>query len=198
MTSTENCTTCAAVGLQCGEYTNSCGKKVTCNSCKTSEKCENNKCVCYPKTECDDSICGVASDGCGGTIQCGDCKHPGQECNELGKCICVNRTTCISAGKECGAFDDGCGGNLSCGTCYGESYCVDNMCHKCGHIRTCEEYNISCGSIDSGCGYRVDCGTCTKGNTCVMGECVMSGSFGSAPNAILTLAILAILMMLMF
>lgn len=195
--SNDNCTTCAAAGLECGTFTNSCGKKITCNSCKSTEKCKDNKCVCTPKTKCDDNECGNATDGCGGIIQCGECKGLGEMCNSIGECYCRNRITCINSGKECGVLDDGCGGNMTCGYCYGEKFCEDNMCKTCVHARTCEEYNISCGSIDSSCGYRVDCGTCPKGNTCVQGECILSGSFGLTPSAMLIFASLAILMMLL-
>ena len=45
VSSTENCTTCAAMGYQCGEYTDSCGNKVVCNSCKVNETCKDHMCV---------------------------------------------------------------------------------------------------------------------------------------------------------
>ena len=45
VSSTESCTTCAAMGYQCGEYKDSCGNKITCNSCKVNETCKNHMCI---------------------------------------------------------------------------------------------------------------------------------------------------------
>lgn len=159
------------MNYECGEYTNSCGEKVTCNSCKTNEKCENHKCVCYPKTECDDNDCGFVSDGCGGTIQCGTCKYPGQTCSSKGKCTCTNRRSCSKYNKDCGTFDDGCGGNLTCGTCYGENECRDNVC-TCQNGTTCAEFGYECGYMDNGCGKNLTCGFCPDDLECIDHMCV--------------------------
>ena len=72
--------------------------------------------------------CGAASDGCGGTLNCGGCAS-GEMCSS-GLCVdasvppppCVP-DTCQSLGTQCGVASDGCGGTLNCGTCTGGDIC---------------------------------------------------------------------------
>ena len=177
VSSTENCTTCAAMGYQCGEYKDSCGNNVTCNSCKTNERCENHMCVCYPKTQCEENDCGVVSDGCNGTITCGKCKYSGQECNAKGKCVCVNRKTCYKFGKNCGWMDDGCGGSYWCNStsygCSSDFTCRDNVC-TCKNGTTCADLGYECGVTENGCGKNITCGFCTGRRTCVNHTCVLT------------------------
>ena len=82
--SSSNCNTCAAMGYQCGTYTDNCSKTVTCDSCNSSETCINHKCIpksCTPKTTCNAGYeCGTMHDGCGGNISCGTCAA-GLTCN---------------------------------------------------------------------------------------------------------------------
>ena len=97
--SDRNCNTCAAMGYQCGEYTNNCSESVTCNSCNDEEKCINHICYpkgCSPKTTCpSDYECGTENDGCGWFLGCGSCPV-GKKCNPNNhKCMnCTARTKC--------------------------------------------------------------------------------------------------------
>jgi hypothetical protein len=76
--------------LPCGQITNNCGDVLTCNSCASTERCENRRCV--PRT-CERGRGTAAADDC----------CPPQTCEEIG--------------RDCGEWDDGCGGMIDCGTC---------------------------------------------------------------------------------
>jgi hypothetical protein len=81
---------------------------------------------CIPKTCAQQFLnCGIASDGCGGTIDCGGCPDAGCPpivCGGGGApnvcgspaCTCLN---CARSGFNCGVIGDGCGGLMNCGTC---------------------------------------------------------------------------------
>ena len=96
---------------------------------------------CVPKTECPaGENCGYSPDGCGGLIECGQCK-PGETCgggtppvpNKCGKgtTSCVP-LTCAAQKLECGPAADGCGNKIdSCGTCDAGELCVQG---KCQHL----------------------------------------------------------------
>jgi hypothetical protein len=76
---------------------------------------------CVP-SRCSDTgaDCGTISDGCDGTLACGDCAS-GQTCggagpNRCGSSACVPQT-CQQLGVSCGRVSDGCAGIVDCGTC---------------------------------------------------------------------------------
>jgi hypothetical protein len=56
--------------------------------------------------------CGTASDGCGGSVDCGSC--PGQQ-------VCLSNGTCcqpLTCNSRCDyAGPDGCGGFIQCPVC---------------------------------------------------------------------------------
>lgn len=85
--------------------------------------------ICTPKTVCDENVCGLVADGCGGNLDCGG---PITECPV----------------DSCGMVPDGCGGNLDCGECV----CIDNVpqkasCDACGvFLLTCQGSQGACGS----------------------------------------------------
>jgi hypothetical protein len=102
---------------------------------------------CTPLT-CDDLPCGNGQDdGCGNSIDCGECCTPRDFCNE----------------GECGTVSDGCDGTIDCGGCtaFPNSYC-DTATATCAcAAATCESLGGACGtSIDDGCGAEVYCGDC--------------------------------------
>ena len=132
--------------------------------------------------------CGVAPDGCGGTVNCGTCTTPAT-CGGAGvhsQCgvpptpdagsdagtPCVPATTC-PAGITCGPAPDGCGGVIaSCGTCVAPQTCggggVASQCGgtaQCVPTTTCP-INQNCGVAPNGCGGSINCGTCTGTQTC--------------------------------
>ncbi len=62
--------------------------------------------------------CGSISNGCGGTLQCGNCAGS-ETCGGGGTanvCGCVPKT-CAQLSATCGSVSDGCGGTLDCGGC---------------------------------------------------------------------------------
>lgn len=77
--------------------------------------------------------CGQASDGCGGTLECGTCGDL-FTCGAGGApnvCYCPP-LTCAEQLATCGSVPDGCGGALECGPCGGAAVCGeggdDNVC----------------------------------------------------------------------
>jgi hypothetical protein len=122
--------------------------------------------------------CGPSGNGCGGTIQCGNCVN-GQVCggggtsNQCGGPTCTPRT-CAQVGANCGSAGDGCGGQLSCGGCPTGQACgaggVANRCAPTTCIpRTCAQMGVTCGPSGDGCGNLIQCGPCPydcKKRTC--------------------------------
>ena len=75
--------------------------------------------------------CGVAANGCGGSLSCGGCSS-GNIC-EAGACVTApppacEPATCEFLGRECGTASNGCGGSLSCGGCGSGASCQSGIC----------------------------------------------------------------------
>lgn len=119
--------------------------------------------------------CGVVSDGCGGTLQCGTCES-GTSCggggvpNVCGSSLCY-RKTCADLVATCGAAEDGCGGTLDCGECPAGQACGANgVPNACGAI-SCDGAPPTCALSECGlkvdaCGASVSCGRCGEGEFC--------------------------------
>lgn len=128
-------------------------------------------CGCAPSTcEDVDATCGTISDGCGGTVECGDCESP-EWCGGGGvdnQCGCTP-ATCEILGFNCGIVDDGCGGALDCGTCSGDQTCGGDP-GRSPNVCGCTPQNRcppgGCGYAPDGCGSVMFCGTCGSGDTC--------------------------------
>ena len=106
--------------------------------------------TCIPKT-CNDVECGKADDGCGGTIDCGNCKDWDNNY------ICYNNK-CIDKNK--------CNHNGTCEPSLGED------CETCSIDCGCDP-NDAC--VDSQC---VSGKSCSKVLDCIMSQC-LSGSNAS-------------------
>ncbi len=200
--------TCAELGIGCGLAGDGCGGLLTCPTCAPGMQCGSNaspsQCVpanpigadggaCVPKT-CDDykadnKDCGVQSNGCGGTIDCGSCVAPEfcggggpSKCAVSGGGACVKKTCADYTGK-CGPQPDGCGGVTdNCGTCTSPQVCggggTASVCGGGGPLgpdaQACVPKTVAscgpneCGKIADGCGGIVDCGTakCVNGTIC--------------------------------
>ncbi len=130
---------CQDQGFTCGPAGDGCGNTIQCGMCASPLTCGGanvpGQCglppdggACRPRTCQEQSLsCGPAGDGCGGTIQCGDCPM-GQTCGGggvNGQCGVTNCTkrTCMQANADCGTIGDGCGGTVECGTCPSGLYC---------------------------------------------------------------------------
>ncbi|MEZ4226006.1 MAG: hypothetical protein R3B13_33975 [Polyangiaceae bacterium] len=113
--------------------------------------------------------CGVAPNGCGETVQCGDCPT-GETCGGGGQNKCGSGTctpvTCQQLGASCGVASDGCGATLYCGDC-----ALPETCGGAGKPNSCgcipaECGQGMCGSIPDGCGGTLECGKCSSGQIC--------------------------------
>ncbi len=198
--------TCADLGVECGLAGDGCGGALQCGSCMAGYQCGANgkpsQCVqgvptgpdggaCI-KLTCADYLkvnkdCGLESDGCGGTIDCGKCVDPEfcggggpSKCAISGGGVCVQKTCADYPGK-CGAQPNGCGGvTADCGACVFPQVCggggVASVCGggaavgpdgaACMPIAACGP--TQCGKIADGCGGVLDCGTanCVGANIC--------------------------------
>jgi hypothetical protein len=135
--------------------------------------------------------CGLQSDGCGGSQDCGAC-GPGTFCGGggtpgvCGVATCVPRT-CAQQGVECGAAGDGCGHVLQCPACPGGQVCGAGGPGRCGAAcvpLTCSGLHLGCGPAGDGCGGTLQCGTCTAPDTCGGGG--VHGACGHPPCTPLT------------
>ena len=125
---------------------------------------------CSPRTCADfDATCGLLSDGCGETLNCGECAAP-QTCGGgsfARKCGCTPKS-CSSLGVECGTVDDGCGKQLDCGACQAPKTCSQAGRCECSP-KTCDELGATCGKLPDGCGGELDCKSCPTGQVCGAG-----------------------------
>ncbi|QDE65565.1 tryptophan synthase alpha chain [Myxococcus xanthus] len=158
---------------------------VACSQTQPDEDADSRRPVsaCEPMTCASQGMdCGIAIDGCGGTLDCGAC-GPGEVCggggrhNVCGPAPC-EPTTCEALGLNCGPVSDGCEDVLDCGTCTAPESCggggTSNVCGEptCTPD-TCESLARNCGAVPDGCGGMLDCGVCADGLTC---------GGGGAPN----------------
>ncbi len=123
---------------------------------------------CTPRT-CVAASCGQFPDGCGGTVNCGECP-------------CVP-TTCADTNAQCGQIPDGCGAALDCGTCDPGLNCGGAGPNQCGMgectPRACVA-GTECGQLADGCGGIIDCGGCAAPSTCGGGGA--ANQCGCAPS----------------
>jgi hypothetical protein len=203
--------TCADLGATCGTQGDGCGGTLNCGSCPSPQFCGGNganKCglggtdggtTCVAKT-CTDlgATCGIQGDGCGGSLNCGNCAAPmycgGAGANHCGLgaadggSTCVPRT-CAQAGAMCGTQSDGCGGTLNCGSCTLPAFCGGAGPNQCGQggtdggslcvPRTCADLGVQCGDQGDGCGGQLDCGGCTPPTYCGGGGANRCGQGGA-------------------
>ena len=127
---------------------------------------------CIP-VACDSQMwqyCGTIGDGCGGVLNCGECRDPGRICGICRPNICSsdegNPTTCQQeAYNYCGDIDSGLGCPLHCGACPAGQSCggagIQGICAlaDCPSRFTCVLGSTQyCGVIGDGCGGVLDCG----------------------------------------
>lgn len=116
-TSSNSCTctpsTQCATGV-CGTVSDGCGGSFDCEPCGPCQKCSVNSCVnacktgevCYNSVCCKPSTCGTddcgsISDGCGGTINCGECPF---DCGSCEYGCNSDETGCQSLADFCTEF----------------------------------------------------------------------------------------------
>ncbi|MGO9712467.1 MAG: hypothetical protein ACLQBL_26640 [Polyangiaceae bacterium] len=170
--------TCAQQGIQCGSAGDGCGNIITggCGTCTPPAVCGGGGpgicgTGCTPVGCPAGQNCGIASNGCGGSVACGTCTPPatcggGGVANECGAPTCTPQG--CPAGQNCGQASNGCGGlTASCGTCTPPEYCGGGGAGVCGIgdaascvPLTCAAQGVNCGQAGDGCGGVLDCGTC--------------------------------------
>jgi hypothetical protein len=144
-------TTCTSAGATCGVIDN-CGGTLNCGTCDAStcltcgaghtcvsactggQVCFQSAC-CTPTT-CGAQDCGMLSDDCGGTLDCGPCPTTTTTSSTTTTTSCTP-TTCSAT--DCGPKADGCGGTL---------LCTDGCCQS-----------IPCNGNSSPCVYQCSDGT---------------------------------------
>ncbi|HEY0707157.1 MAG TPA: hypothetical protein VGG33_10180, partial [Polyangia bacterium] len=181
-----------AGGQYCGTIGNGCGGTLECGACPAGEVCGGggtaNVCAktdpnCVPITcaQTGGKYCGKIGNGCGGTLDCGDCAA-GQTCGANSPQVCgvadanCKPITCAqTGGRYCGKVGDGCGKELDCGECIAGTTCggagTPNVCGKpvdttCVPLTCTPAGGKFCGVIGDGCGKTIDCGACDPGTTC--------------------------------
>jgi hypothetical protein len=169
--------------MNCGVMADGCGDLLACSptgdaaaACPAGETCGGGgipsvcghpTCTPIPEaTACafpdGGTMCGLASNGCGGTWTCPACTG-GTTCggggvpSACGSPPCTPATTC-PANVNCGPWPNGCGGIIaSCGTCTGTDICGGGgVPSECGN-----------SSAGAGCdaGLVCDLPTCADGGT---------------------------------
>lgn len=174
--------TCACVPACSDKVCGPDGCGESCGTCDSGQVCTTAGQCCTPTTcaaiyqemcqypeDCDVyGICGTFDDGCGGTIDCGNCTHPCISCQDH---ICRP----IPGGEVCGAntccFNQCCV-NASQGVCGLQSRCLGGNCCPLGWS-CCDARDgsgrSSCYNIQTYCqGQGLLC--CGAGNTCCQDE----------------------------
>jgi hypothetical protein len=173
---------------ECGTVPDLCGGTVDCGTCPSAlDTCVAHKCCTTQLISCDRldfatsqviHSCGVATDGCGGFINC-TCPA-GETCNESTldceppppgptPTPCVPHCSPLDCGSLAGCCGkrDGCGG--VCTSCLelGETCTPNGTC-----VRSCSD--VQCGFCISGVGGDVTLATikqCPSGQNCINGIC---------------------------
>jgi hypothetical protein len=184
-------TFCGLIGDGCGgvQECGTCANGMNCGGHGTPNVCPPTPGACTAKT-CDPpsggQYCGKIGDGCGGTLECGDCPM-GQQCGAGGipgvcavppggSCTRLTTADCSpTGGKFCGQIGDGCGGTVECGDCPAGEMCgaagIPGLCGKPASSCTKLSCNIAgggryCGDIGDSCGGKLECGDCSGTLTC--------------------------------
>ncbi len=142
--------------------------------CWSSGFCNSVPESCAPR-ECFSGLCGDVDDGCGGTIDCGECGD-GSTCAEN---LCVqDECEPVECAGLCGQVTNQCGNAANC-ACGIIEDCVEGLC-LCERD-TCESRGRRCGTIQT-CGETVVCGICADGWECDEGQCVCEPTNSCAAN----------------
>ncbi len=161
--------TCQSFAAECGQFPDGCGgTDLNCGSCSNGNQCNNGKCqakLCTPITSCGKGQCGAISDGCSGTIDCGNCQAP-ESCGGSGttnQCGCTRKTKEDACGaRQCGSVADECGGApIVCGSCATGKGCdTAGTCTAaaCVATKTCTTERFGCGVFADDCGRVQECG----------------------------------------
>ncbi|MEN9796769.1 MAG: hypothetical protein RL653_465 [Pseudomonadota bacterium] len=160
----------ACVDLQ-AENTN-CGACGT--GCTFPDRCVLGACQCIKRTCAEVGPCGTASDGCGGTLDCGACS--GQLICRSNQCV---PPTCSDGEKNQGETGTDCGGPCTpcglgggCATradCSAGLVCSSGTCSACAQTSECPSDQVCRSGVCGDCQSRAECG---GGRACIGGRCL--------------------------
>ena len=139
---------CGTIGDGCSRRTLMCGPECRQPGFSCGGGGINNVCGAAPdsglctKTVCQargGSYCGPVGDGCGDTLDCGECPIP-LTCGAGGtpgvcgaaEDTCTRLTCTHASARYCGVIGNGCGGSLDCGWCPEGDVCGVTIEHMCG------------------------------------------------------------------
>ncbi|MBN2497339.1 MAG: hypothetical protein JXR96_22300 [Deltaproteobacteria bacterium] len=157
--------------------------------------CSNGICGDCVPASCGANNCGSMPDGCGGTVNCGGCSDPQDDC-ESNVCVCNHAECsgdCCAAGQvchsgacctpscagKCGGASDGCGGQCSA-ACPSGQWCNGTTCQACNDAHHCGSSCTDCGTDGWWCQSGA-CQACTSNTHCGPDceDCTSAGVEGS-------------------
>jgi hypothetical protein len=163
-------TTCEAQNAECGSIDDGCGGTIPCGTCSGGETCAGGgvpfQCgtaTCQPDGQAEacaaaNANCGLQSDGCDGTVNCGTCPD-GQTCGGGGtanRCGAPDVPPCVPEGESCAELGWECG----------------QAVNNCGDVYDCSEEGLSCNPFE----------TCTGNPTVCVGAPVDCELCDFVPN----------------
>lgn len=197
----------ACAGKECGLEGDGCGGTHSCGLCAAEEACgavAPFQCDTLPvtsDTQCPALIesctevgaeCGAIGNGCGGTLDCGDCGS-GEACGIIAPQLCDPLPACApldaatACEGKCGLVSNGCGSEVAGGTIdcalefpcpAGESCGGGGLGNQCGEGAACAPLDVAaacgarhCGLASDGCGGTHGCGSCGASEVCRSGAC---------------------------
>jgi hypothetical protein len=155
----------------CGATVDNCNNPLEtpcpdlCGELSPGSICYGGGC-CTPQTECSGQ-CGTISDGCGGTLDCGNnCEGTNVECGSDNHCCTANPDACGDA--QCGTVWNNCN-YIECGSpCESGQTCLKNKCAS----SECQAQGFDCGTIfNDAAGETETCGFCEVDEGCIDNHC---------------------------
>lgn len=139
------------------------------------------------------AVCHTNDDGCGGTLDCGECQGTTRSCvrgeDGVGRCLhrgefegCEPKTADEVCGAGvCGHISDGCAGTVHCGGCGEGEHCTAGTCGANECVPPSPETLCAgkCGSVSDGCGGVLHCSEQNGGTSCSFFDYC---GFGGVPN----------------
>lgn len=155
------------------DATNGCADPARCTACASGESCTGapTRCACVPEaraTTCAKVACGVTTNNCGTSVDCGNTCTPPKSCGGGGAantCGCTAPSPCNNV--DCGNVTNACGVVVVCG-CAGSDTCSGTP-GKCGCVApedACALAGQSCGLTTDSCGKIIGCGVCSGSRVC--------------------------------
>jgi hypothetical protein len=155
----------------CGSLINNCMQTVVCGNnggacASAAQACVNNRCCDTMDTVCN-GRCGMVTNACGQTFDCGGCAA-GSHCDSGLHSCCTDPSTACGA-QPCGTIMNSCGQTVQCGNA---GACADSTNYTCMSDACCKTAAFACSgvpachNVDDGCGNSYTCGSCSGVQVC--------------------------------